>query len=177
MSLRSEIEKKIDKKQAEIERLEGEVRNLKGMISAAQSYVEALEDTLQLIPKDDADGAIVQPTLRPGTAIHKAQEAILAAGKPLHVDELLKAIGKPIDADSRGAMSGSLSSYVRKGQIFTRPAPNTFGLVYSRALPRVAQNGPPPGFGKDTPTSEAQAPDEDEEAWLNSEAKVELDGN
>jgi hypothetical protein len=30
---------------------------------------------------------------------------------------------------NRSALSGSIAAYVRKGEIFTRPAPNTFGLL------------------------------------------------
>ena len=153
MALRTELERRIDKKQVEINGWRAEIRRYRELVNSAQSYIQALEDTLKLLPKDDSI-LTPQATLRPGTAVHKAKEAILAAGRPLHIDELLKAIGKQIDADSRGALSGSLSTYVRKGQIFTRPAPNTFGtfgLMNGTASELVNPPGPPQNFGKDPP--------------------------
>jgi len=47
----------------------------------------------------------------------------------MHITELLEAIGKPGDRMNRSALGGSIAAYVRKGEIFTRPAPNTFGLL------------------------------------------------
>jgi hypothetical protein len=61
--------------------------------------------------------------------VAKARDAILKAGRPLHVSEILTVIGKPDEKEGRISLGGSLSSYVRKGEVFTRPDPNTFGLV------------------------------------------------
>lgn len=47
----------------------------------------------------------------------------------MHVNDILTRIGKAPDKASRVSVAGTLASYVRSGQIFTRPAPNTFGLV------------------------------------------------
>jgi hypothetical protein len=47
----------------------------------------------------------------------------------MHITEILKALNEPVDKKHRLSLSGSLSSYVRNSQIFTRPAPNTFGLI------------------------------------------------
>ncbi|MBY0494829.1 MAG: hypothetical protein K2Y23_11495 [Cyanobacteria bacterium] len=90
----------------------------------------------------------------------QAYEAIKRAGHALHVNVLLPAIGRPVNRAERSAISGTLAAYVRKGDVFTRPAPNTFGLVEFADQP--SSNGsteleievdgiqpePPPGFGK-----------------------------
>jgi hypothetical protein len=47
----------------------------------------------------------------------------------MHINEILKALGSPVDSKHKLSLGGSLANYVRKGQIFTRPAPNTFGLL------------------------------------------------
>jgi hypothetical protein len=52
---------------------------------------------------------------------------------------------KPIAKNSKTSLSGSLASYVREHKIFTRPAPNTFGLV---EFAEVAIKEPPEGFGE-----------------------------
>lgn len=67
--------------------------------------------------------------LRYGTAVAKARDLIKSAGHPLHITDILKGLGKPVDTKSKLSLSGSLAGYVREGQIFNRPAPNTFGLI------------------------------------------------
>src|ERR1700674_1189258 len=104
MGLRNEIERRIEKKQSEIDMFEKEIRRYQTLVAAAASYIQALEDMERFIPSD-GNGLGSQITLRPGTAIYKAREAILAAGGPVQIDELLKAIGKSIDAENRGALS------------------------------------------------------------------------
>ena len=136
MGLREEFQKRIDKKQQEIDELK---RDFEVKLKEANGYLQALQDSMKLLPKDAAANSLgVSRTLRPGSALAKAREAILKAGHPLHILELLKAIGKPQDKKNRISLGGSLSGYVRDGQVFTRPSPNTFGLIeleISHALP------------------------------------------
>jgi hypothetical protein len=141
MGLREDLLRRIERKRAEIVELETRGR-------LAREYLQALEDTLKILPKDTTgfDSAL---TLRPGTNLAKAREAIKKAGRPLHINELLGAIGKGTSRNERAGLSGTLAAYVRRGEIFTRPAPNTFGLV-EESSDRVG-NGepvPPAGFGK-----------------------------
>lgn len=73
----------------------------------------------------------------------KARDALLKEAKPLHIDDLLKAIGKT--KEHKASVSGSLGNYVRKNEIFTRPAPNTFGLKeFDESQP---EEEPPEDFG------------------------------
>ncbi|HEY4879931.1 MAG TPA: hypothetical protein VIH97_12465 [Candidatus Acidoferrales bacterium] len=122
MSIRQDFEKRIAKKQQEITELELQIRD-------ARSYLQALQDSLRLIPRDGRDQESASSGLRPGTGLAKARDLILKAGKPLHINELLTAMGKPVDKKNRLSVIGSLSSYARKNEIFVRTAPNTFGLL------------------------------------------------
>jgi hypothetical protein len=149
MALRDDIQKRIDKKRSEIAALEAQMRN-------ATVYIQALEDTLRMLPREASDAAVSSPSgqgMRAGSKVDKAREAIRKAGKPMHITELVPAIGRPNNAKNRAALAGSLSAYARRGETFTRPAPNTFGLLES--LAKVTQNGhapdtgPPPNFGID----------------------------
>ena len=116
MNARDQFQKLLDRKQQEIHDLEIQIEK-------AKAYVQALQDSMKFLPKENGQAQIL---LRPGSALAKAQEILRKAGKPLHISEILKALNeKP---DKRVSLSGSLSAYVRNGQIFTRPAPNTFGL-------------------------------------------------
>jgi hypothetical protein len=66
------------------------------------------------------------------------------AGKPLHITDILKGIGKTTSKKDRVSLSGSLGWYVRRNEIFTRPAPNTFGL---KEMEDISKEEPPDDFG------------------------------
>jgi HB1, ASXL, restriction endonuclease HTH domain len=118
MKIREQHQKLLDRKQQEIQ-------DLKMQIEKAKAYIQALQDTMRFLPKEENQE---DASLRPGTALAQTREVLRKAGRPMHVNDILKALNKPIDKKHRVSLSGSLSTYVRNGQIFTRPAPNTFGL-------------------------------------------------
>jgi hypothetical protein len=107
---------------------ESEVLALEEKLKTARIYVQALLDLVKAIEKDDF-GANPESNLRPGSAVTQARDAVLAAGVPLHINELMESLGKDVSREARASLTSSLSSYVRRGELFTRPAPNTFGLI------------------------------------------------
>jgi hypothetical protein len=121
MGLRESFQKMIDKKQQEIRALEGQLRE-------AEVYVQALQDSMKLLPRDSS-GEPAEHTLRPGSALAKAREVLKAAGTAMPIGDILKSLGKPQDKKHRVSLAGTLSGYARKGKVFTKTAPNTFGLV------------------------------------------------
>ena len=153
MGIRRDVQRRIDKKRQEITDLEAQ-------ISAAKNYLRGMEDTLKLLPKEDASGGGAGKVLRPGSHLARARDAIKQAGKPMHVNDLLDALGRELTRMNRSGLSGSMAAYVRRGEIFTRPAPNTFGLVEMSSNGVSAKNGvgepssdlddqPPPDFGQE----------------------------
>jgi hypothetical protein len=142
MGFREDLSRKIERKKAEINELESQLR-------LAREYLQALEDTFKLIPKDMSNGANDLVAMRPGTALARARDAIRKAGRPMHINELLGAIGKGTSRNERAGLSGTLAAYVRRGEVFTRPAPNTFALVETKlASDPDTEPVPPAGFGK-----------------------------
>ncbi|HTA29138.1 MAG TPA: HTH domain-containing protein [Candidatus Cybelea sp.] len=135
-----EIKKELDKK---IERKKEDIRALTVQLAEANSYLEALEDMRKMLPRDAHSEAEIN--LRAGSDLAKVREVLKKNGKPMHVEELLKNLGKPVAKNSKTSLSGSLASYVREHKIFTRPAPNTFGLV---EFAEAQINEPPDGFGE-----------------------------
>ncbi|HYH00082.1 MAG TPA: hypothetical protein VD837_13185 [Terriglobales bacterium] len=121
MGIRDNFQRLIDKKTQEIRDLELKLRE-------ANAYVQAIQDSMRLLPRDQ-EGGTVDVELRAGTSLAKTRDVLKKAGAPLHVSEILKQIGRPTDKKSRVSLSGTLAGYVRAGKVFTRPAPNTFGLV------------------------------------------------
>ncbi|HVC44707.1 MAG TPA: hypothetical protein VND20_07795 [Candidatus Binataceae bacterium] len=143
MDLRKELNRKVEKKRSEIEQFHDEIRELNIKMREALAYVIGLEETLKLLPRETPTEA-ASTVLRPDSAVAKARETILKAGKPLHINEILKELGKEINHDSKASLSGSIGAYVRNGQVFTRPAPNTFGLLEVEAK---SEDELPPDFG------------------------------
>jgi hypothetical protein len=158
MGLREKFQKRIDEKRQEITSLQNRIRDLK-------VYVQAVEDTMRLLPRENQEEK--SGDLRAGTNIHRAYEALRQHGSPMHISDIVKAIGKPDEHDNRVALGGSISAYVRKGQLFARPAPNTFGLLeFPQKLAPASE--PPPDFGIEVPDDqevEAQLVEEDDLPW------------
>jgi len=140
MDIKRELDRKIERKREEIVGYEKQ-------LSDAKSYLQALEDMRKLMPRDAQSEPESETTLRSGTDLARVQEILKKHGKPMHVEELLAELGKPVAKNSKVSLSGSLASYVRVHKIFTRPAPNTFGLVEFGAT-SAGINGPPDNFGR-----------------------------
>lgn len=121
MSLHKKLEDKIRKK-------EQEIQEYVTKINESKAYIQALQETIKLLPKSGVSEA-PESKIRPGSAIGKTFTFLKKAGKPLHIDEILIAIGKTTSKKDKMALSGSLGWYVRRHEIFSRPAPNTFGLI------------------------------------------------
>lgn len=142
MSERKAIEDRLRKKQLEIAGLEEKLKS-------AKIYVSALQDVLKLVSRDDDQADPAEAKLRPGSTVAQARDIILERGEPVHIDDLLAAMGKDVNRDSKASLAGSLAAYVRKEEIFTRPAPNTYGLVeLGHTDIEEEEEAPPPGFGR-----------------------------
>jgi len=135
MRAERELKKRLEKKREEIQGLERQLLE-------AKAYYSAMEESFKLISKD-SDYQGDNSGLRAGTDLAKVRDVLLHAGKPMHVTEILTAIGKETTKQNKVSLSGSLGMYVRDERIFTRPGPNTFGLVEFNAGDDL-----PEGFGE-----------------------------
>lgn len=159
MTERDVIEGQIAKKQAEIDGLEDKVR-------AAKVYVAALRDVIRLLDKagrTDSAADESETKLRAGSTVAQAREIILNRGHPVHIDHLLVSMGKEVTRDTKASLAGSLAAYVRREDIFTRPAPNTFGLIELGHFEPVEEldTEPPIGFGQQPTTFANNFEDDD----------------
>ena len=139
MSERKKIQERLTKKEQEIQTLEEKLK-------AAKTYVQALQDVLKLFENDESSTSS-DSSLKPGSAVAKAREFILRKGSPVHVNDILTGIGKEMTRESRASLTSSIAAYVRRGEIFTRPAPNTFGLIELGHTDKVAPISVPEDFG------------------------------
>lgn len=122
MGLRENFQKLIDKKQQEI-------RNLEMQMVEANAYIQALQDSMKLLPRDESGVEASEHVLREGSTLAKTRDLLKHAGAPMQIGEILKLLGKPQDKKHRVSLAGTLSGYAKRGRIFTKTAPNTFGLV------------------------------------------------
>jgi hypothetical protein len=138
MYARRTIERKVELKKQEISEYEAK-------IAEAKAFVAGLEEALKALPKD-ANSTSVR--LRPGTNLAKAYAVLKGSGSPMRINKLMKAMGLEETKENRVSLSGSIGAYVRKSNIFTRPGPNTFGLV-EFGDSQSNSDEPPEGFGED----------------------------
>ena len=143
---RAQVEARLRKKQAEGASYEDKIR-------AAKAYIAALTDILKIDAGDNQGSA--EAKLRPGSAVAQARDIILERRSAVHIDDLLRAMGKEVTRDSKASLAGSLAAYVRKDEIFSRPAPNTYGLIELGHTTVEVEEEPeiPPSFGE-TKTSD-----------------------
>lgn len=143
MSEHDIIQDKIKKKEQEIQLLEDKLRT-------AKVYLNALHDISKAISKEshtNTDSAV----LREGSAVTQARDFILRKGQPVHINDLLEGLGRGMTRESRASLTSSIAAYVRRGDVFTRSAPNTFGLIelgHTNSVDFEGQSEPPDGFGQ-----------------------------
>jgi hypothetical protein len=143
MSSRKKIEERIRKKEAEIQVFEVKIRE-------ARAYIQALQDVMKLLPRDE--GVSAKSILRPGSASAEAREMIMKRGVPMHISDIVTGMGREDNRKNRAAIAGSVSAYVRRGEIFTRPSPNTFGLVEFQE-DEIAEDKPTPETEEELPSN------------------------
>lgn len=122
MTIRQKIEEKIQKK-------EEEIRDIETKVKEARAYLQAMQEMLRLLPRAEMNENSAEIHLKQGSKIAKTLAELKKANRPMHITEILRVLGKPEDKKNRVSLSGSLGWYVRRREIFTRPQPNTFGLI------------------------------------------------
>lgn len=135
------MERRIAKKRQEAADLGNKLRE-------ANAYLLALEDTLALLVEGE-EGEDGEPVFRHGSDVAKARDWLRKIGKPKHISEILQGIGRQNDKKARISLGSTISGYVRKEQVFSRPGPNIFGLVEfgDPITPKVDPKEPPDDFG------------------------------
>lgn len=146
MGARESLQRLLDRKTQEIQELELQIQ-------LARAYQQAIQDSIKALPRE-ATSQIggeegIPSEIRPGTLLARARDAIQKHGAPMHISEILAAIGVENTKKSRVSLVGSLGAYVRKGQVFTRPMPNTFGIIgMNEAKVETREKSLPDAFGE-----------------------------
>jgi len=133
-----------------IKRKEAEVASLERKLDAAKVYLQALNDILKAVDKATGEEPVSETMLRKGSSVSQARDVILEFGKPIHIDDLLNRLGRNVTRENKASLTSSLAAYVRRDEIFTRPAPNTFGLIelgHTEAEEEPEDSSLPEGFG------------------------------
>ena len=103
MGLLFDLRKRIIKKEQEIGELEGRIRE-------ARAYLQALQDTVKVLPKDADIGSTADANPRPGSMVGQARAALKKHGSPMHVTRILEAIGKAANKKNRTSLRNQIPS-------------------------------------------------------------------
>lgn len=137
------LERKIEATRQDIARLEAELLEKK-------AFVQGLLEALKLFPKNAGVDTKGETVLRHGSDMAKARDFLQSLGRPAHITDILKGIGKENTKTTRLSISSSLAGYARKNEIFAKTAPNTFTLIGLAGANDSATNPEPPtGFGEE----------------------------
>ncbi len=121
MGVRDKFEKRLREKEQEIAELENKIRE-------ARIYVQALQDSMRFLPKEES-GGVEKPTFRHGSITQKTYEVLKGSNKPMHSKEILSALDLEINRHNLSTLRGSIGAYIREGKIFFSPSPGTIGLI------------------------------------------------
>ena len=139
MKVRRDIERRIEKERQKI-------ADLRSQIEHGEGVIQGLQEALKILPKDE-DGKPRRKgkgTIRDGSDMAKIRDLIKQTGGPMYISAITTGLGKPNTKANRLSIAGSLSRYVRAGEIFKRVKPNTFALIDMDSSPEVEL---PPDFG------------------------------
>lgn len=129
MDLRKTLERKIANKQAEAQSLREDRDVIDLKLRDIESFIGGLQEALRVLPASAVDNQAAVKALRPNSDAAKVRNILIDANEPLHISAILAGLGRDVNKKTRGSLSGQLGFHVRNGTIFTRPKPNTFGLV------------------------------------------------
>jgi len=124
---RRKVEDKISRKSKEIQELIEEKTIIDNKIMTLSAEQKGMEDILKMLPTDEKDEKC--RTIRPTSQAGKAQKFLKKQIEPVHISKILIGIKVANSNKNRGALASTLRAYANRGEVFTLPAPNTFGLV------------------------------------------------
>jgi phage shock protein A len=130
--MRAKFDQKIRKKQHEIEELEKQIAALQQQIRDANVFISTMEEAKRMLPKNNGEEDTsddVQASLKEGSALAQARDVLLKAGKPLHVDEILRQMGKEVTKKTRTSLAGSIAGYARDKRVFEKAGANIFKVI------------------------------------------------
>jgi len=171
MSLQDTLQKKIDRKNSELDELRDKKAKIDSEIMSGEAYIEGLQDAIKSADKSESarksasTRASAPRAVKAGSSTDKAQQALRRLGKPTHISELLVEMGIEDSTANQRNVSSSLSQSYRIGRIFTRPESKTFGLIEwdSSDGSEIEEREPDP--------------DDEHEAWLESLSEQEYESH
>ena len=133
--LHRKIASSVRKKRKEVEGLERALADaerataeLRAALQHARPGLVEMEELLALAKGERGDQTAARG-LRAGSKVAKAREQILLKRGPMHVAELLRAMGEEDTRSNRTSLGGSLGGYARRGEVFRKVGPNKFTLI------------------------------------------------
>ncbi len=125
--MKSTLVKWIREKKKELEKVDQDLFRLAQHKVELEKVISGLEIAAEALPREETEKK-AEKELRNGSDMFKVRAILKAIGKPLHIDKIIERLGESPSKTKKQSLVGQLGAYVRREEIFTRPAPNTFGL-------------------------------------------------
>ena len=113
--------------EAHIATQKAELSALKERALRLEISIDAAEKLLSLM--NNVTTASAEVVLKSGSRADETYRVLFDAGEPLHVGEIIRRMEREDTPGNRNSLVGMLSRHIRRGQIFARTGPNTFGLL------------------------------------------------
>ncbi len=120
MDARQEIERRIERERQKL-------TDLRAQIERTESFILGMQEAVKLLPRVaqmSASGS--KRALRSGGSAQQALQLLRTGGKPMHISDILIAIGKENTRSARSSLASSLGRYSRQGKLFVNEGSNTF---------------------------------------------------
>ena len=127
VNISKKLQGQVNRKNKEIQQLELDRQELDMKIREAYAHIAGIKEAMKHLPNAEIEENPAL-SLRKGKSIAKIYDILKQGGSPMHIKDILAAMGKETDKKSQQATGSQLNNYVRTGRIFTRDLPNTFGL-------------------------------------------------
>jgi hypothetical protein len=105
-----------------------QVAEIEASIAEARILVSAWEEIVSDLPSGSQARSEASRKIRPNSNVDLTLKILRQEMKPMHINEIMERLGIVPNKRNRSSLSGTLGPYVREEKVFTRPAPNTFGL-------------------------------------------------
>jgi hypothetical protein len=143
--MKSEIEKRLEKQRSILSGVHSQIADLQAKAEIAEAIIKELESLYRTFPRDGSrnDGSTSptsEMTLRRGSDVWKAREALREFKQPTHIDQIMGKMDKEITKASKRSLASQLSWYARRNQIFTKSEAHIFGLLEWEAQKKESGN-------------------------------------
>jgi hypothetical protein len=133
MDYRVELEKRLEKQRSYLAGIHSQIADLRVKADTAEAVIKELEALQKILPRAENQNNGSSPktvfTMRQGSEVWQAREALREFGKATHTDKILEKMNKPVTKENRRSLASQLGWHAKRERFFTKTEPYIFGLL------------------------------------------------